>query len=268
MSKQTQVLSLAPTNFEEAERFAVRLANSNLCPKDYKGKPDDILIAMQMGAELGLKPMQAIQNIAVINGRPAIWGDAALAVIKAHPDFEDINEWWEGEGDKLTAFCTIKRRNQTPQTRKFSIEQAKTAGLSGKTTWQQFKERMLQMRARGFCGRDTFPDALKGIMLVEEVQDIPTPQEKEINPISTGSFVDSIKSELGILPQESVNTPILEEVKEVISWLDIMKKIDNCLSLEELKAIGKEANNIEDEHKEKVRDHFKARKTLLELGAK
>lgn len=162
--------NLTPQNLDEAMKYAKLIADSDLAPKDYKGKPGNVIVAMQMGYELGLKPMQAIQNIAVINGRPSIWGDALLAIIMSHHDFEHVKEWQEGE----TAHCSIKRKNQELKTKSFSIADAKKAGLWGKQgPWSQYPDRMLQMRARGFCCRDAFPDALKGIHMAEEARDIP-----------------------------------------------------------------------------------------------
>jgi len=69
-----------PTNFDEAWRISTMLASSDLVPKDYKGKPENVCVAMQWGADIGLPGLQALQNIAVINGRPSIWGDAAKAL--------------------------------------------------------------------------------------------------------------------------------------------------------------------------------------------
>src|SRR5208282_2507787 len=148
--------------------------NSELAPKDFKGKPANVLIAMQMGAEVGLAPMAAIQNIAVINGRPSIWGDAALGIVVVHPEYEWHKEGIEGEGNKATAWFTVKRRGQEAYTTKFSVDQAIKAGLWTKDgPWKTYPMRMLQMRARGFGIRDKFPDALRGLGIAEEVMNIP-----------------------------------------------------------------------------------------------
>ena len=61
---------LVPTNFDQLVRFSEMAAQSDLVPRDYKGKPANVMLAVQMGSELGLAPMQALQSIAVINGRP------------------------------------------------------------------------------------------------------------------------------------------------------------------------------------------------------
>ena len=140
------------TSLDQAMEYAKLISESDLAPKDYRGKPGNVLIAMQFGAEVGLKPMQAIQNIAVINGRPSLWGDAMIALVQSHPLCEYIRENYENE----TAYCTVKRRTDDKEyTYEFSKSDAKTAGLLTKAgVWSQYPERMLQMRARGFALRD------------------------------------------------------------------------------------------------------------------
>lgn len=160
------------TSLEAAIKCSELIASSNFCPKGMAGRPGDVLVALQMGLELGLKPMQAIQNIAVINGRPSLWGDAMLAVCRQAPGFEMFTE----EYNELTKTwtCTAKRKNEPPVVRTFSAEDAKTAGLLNKDgPWKTYPKRMIQMRARGFALRDTFSDVLRGIIIREEAQDMP-----------------------------------------------------------------------------------------------
>lgn len=172
--------SLLPATYPELERFAQIAARSDLVPKDYKGKPGNIVIAIQMGAELGVAPMQALQGIAVVNGRATVWGDLLWALIKSDPDCEDTSEVCDGK----VATCTIKRRGQTPTVRTFSVEDAQKAGLWGKQgPWTQYPKRMLQMRARAFAARDAFPDKLRGLGVAEEVRDY-TRVESTSRPVS------------------------------------------------------------------------------------
>lgn len=174
ITTQKQHFSLAPKDLDEAMRFADMLAGSSIVPKDYIGKPGNCLVAIQWGMELGLQPMQAMQSIAVINGRPSLWGDAMLALVKAHPAFE----WIKEECDGAVATCTIKRRGEPEVVQSFSLEEAKRAGLTGKQgPWAQYPKRMLQMRARGFALRDAFPDALRGVVSAEEARDTPTERD-------------------------------------------------------------------------------------------
>jgi hypothetical protein len=184
----TPARGLALASFDDAFRFATMVAKSDFAPKDFKGKPESCLLAIQHGSEIGLSPMQSLQNIACINGRPAIWGDAALAVAMASPVCEYVRESIEGDGESMVATCTAKRRGyETPTVARFTVADAKKAGLWGKSgPWTQYPRRMLQLRARGFALRDAFPDVLKGLVTAEEAQDYPTavvPQEPVSEPV-------------------------------------------------------------------------------------
>ena len=172
----TPARGLALASFDDAFRFSKMVAASEFAPKDFRGKPESCLLAIQHGSEIGLSPMQSLQNIACINGRPAIWGDAALAVAMASPVCESVTETIDGEGDGMVATCTAKRRGyEKPTVVRFSVADAKKAGLWGKSgPWSQYSSRMLTLRARGFALRNAFADALRGLITAEEAQDYPT----------------------------------------------------------------------------------------------
>lgn len=176
INKQASGFDLAPRNIDEAMKLANMICRSELAPKNFKGKPEDTLIAMMMGAEVGLNPLQAIQNIAVINGRPSIWGDAMLALVQNHPKFGGIEETFDKA--TMTATCTVWRKNGPKHTQTFSKETAEKAGLWGKQgPWTQYPERMIPLRARGFALRNQFADALAGLISREEAMDIPLDAE-------------------------------------------------------------------------------------------
>lgn len=182
---------LQPANLNEAMKFAGMISNSALAPKDFKGKPEDTLVAMMMGNEIGLNPMQAIQNIAVINGRPSIWGDAMLALVQANKNFKSIEETFDDSA--MTAKCVVTRKGGKPHVVTYSQEDAVQAGLWGRNVWKNYPKRMLAMRARGFALRNQFADALLGLITAEEARDIPTE---------------------GDLPQEVTPAPQTEQVIE------------------------------------------------------
>jgi hypothetical protein len=98
-----QPRGLALDTFEDAFRFSKLVATSDFAPKDFRGKPESCLLAIQHGAELGLSPMQSLQSIAVVNGRPSVYGDTALAVCKGSPVCEWVRETIEGEGEHMVA---------------------------------------------------------------------------------------------------------------------------------------------------------------------
>ena len=198
----------APATFSEARQFSEELATSSLVPKAYQNKPLDILVAMQWGQELGLAPMQALQNIAVINGKPSVYGDAMMALVQASPVCEGIDEHIENEGTpNPVAVCVAKRKGRNPVIARFSVEDAVRAGLWKKAgPWTQYPKRMLQMRARGFALRDAFPDVLKGLITAEEAEDYP--EEKDISPVKPANPLDAIAP-------PAIRAPLMVEVDMV-----------------------------------------------------
>ena len=192
-----QRVQLELKELERAEYWAKKLAGSDLVPKDFKNNPANCFIAIQWGKDLGLAPLQATQNIAVINGRPALWGDAVPALVIASKQCEYINMTFENQ----TAICKVKRVNQPEHISTFSMQQAKVAGLLEKQgPWKQYPDRMLKNRARAFALRDVFPDILKGLYTAEELidslpidmgnADVVSPINKVAEPIDAGFTIE------------------------------------------------------------------------------
>ncbi len=161
---------------EELYRFAKAVSLSGLAPRGME-KPESILVAIQLGLELGLSPMSALQNIAVINGRPGVYGDAALALVRGSGMLDEYHEQEIGEPGKDSWGYRIsgRRRGFEPaEPEEFTVADAKRADLWGKAgPWKQYPQRMLRFRARSFFLRDNFGDVLKGLRTVEELQDYP-----------------------------------------------------------------------------------------------
>ena len=164
-------------------RFSKMVLESGFAPKGMGQAA--IATAVQTGMEVGLSPMAALQSIAVINGRPGMYGDAAKALCEASGLVEDYDQWYEIGGkrvDRLPAklpddcVCVVssKRIGRRPIITTFSVGDAKAAGLWGKAgPWSQYPARMLMFRARGFNLRDNFGDVLKGMRTTEELGDLP-----------------------------------------------------------------------------------------------
>lgn len=203
--------SLTPQNLQEAMDMANLMANSEMVPRDYQGKPGNVLVAVQMGAELGLKPVQSLQNIAVVNGRPSVWGDGLRALIMSAPDLINIEDTFDEQ--QFKAVCTITRAvngNPVVFTGEFSQQDAQQAGLWGRNTWKSYPKKMLEWRAFGFAARKAYADRLRGIQLAEEVQDI---QPAAATPKEMGA-VELVKDEVQHYPQDSFdeNFPKWEKV--------------------------------------------------------
>lgn len=177
-----KLAAIIPQDIDSAYRLAKAVCLSGLAPKGLD-KPEAVMIAIMHGMEVGLTPMMALQKIAVINGRPTIWGDGALGLVRGSGLCEYVTEKIEGMGDKRVAVCVAKRKGEPdPITRRFSVDDAKRASLWDKGgPWKQYPERMLQMRARAFALRDGFADVLGGLYLTEELQGTERTDMKDIS---------------------------------------------------------------------------------------
>lgn len=164
---------LVLSNLDEMWRAASAFQKSGMFLKTHD-TTEKVFVAMQCGAEVGLAPVQALMSIAVIQGRPTIWGDAIPGLVWASGLCEGITETIDGEGDLRTARCVAKRVGCGEIVGEFSMGDAKRAGLLGKGPWSQYPDRMLKTRARAFCLRDGFADVLKGLQCREEVLDYST----------------------------------------------------------------------------------------------
>lgn len=217
--------------FEELERWAERAARTKMVPPAYQGKPDDIILAVQMGSELGFRPMQSLHNIAVVNGRPTVYGDGMLALCQQHPLYGGVEETISGEGDERAATCSARRKGDAVKTNTFSVADAKRAGLWGKQgPWTQYPDRMLKFRARGFTLRDAFPDKLRGLISAEEAGDYepisaapapraePTPDATPRKPTIT-EWLDGLEADLTKAPDAAA-------VDAIVARADVEKARD------------------------------------------
>lgn len=195
LARRQEPTALALETLQDAMQLAEWAADSDLVPKDYRSKPANCLIAFQMGAEVGMHPLQALQSIAVINGRGAFYGDAVLAIARSSSVWSEkhFKEWTTGTfpDNDYTHHCQIGRIVKDGSVRiaeeSFSVEDAKRAGLWNRrgrdgqpTPWVQYPKRMMTFRPRNFVLRDNFGDVLKGMPIVEDLQDV---EEAEWEPV-------------------------------------------------------------------------------------
>lgn len=240
LSTTTGQFDLSPKTFEQALTFANYLADSDMVPKQYRGKPGDCLIAMQWGMEIGLKPLQALQSIAPINGKPNLYGDAGKALLLSHgcvieeDDAEAIRSSGRGR-------CRITRPGRPPVERTFSIEDAKTAGIWNKEgPWRNYPYRQMAWRAFWFAARDAAADLLRGMGGFEEGQDIPV--ERHMGPVDEVKTAVTSNAALSAYPQADFE-------KNFPSWRNVVesgkKSAPDLLAMLQTKATFTEAQQAE-----------------------
>jgi hypothetical protein len=278
--------ALVPTSLAEAVEVAKLIAHSGMVPKNFEGNPGAVLVAMQLGAELGLSPMSSIQNVAVINGRPALWGDAMLGLVVSRRDCEDVSESFDEK--TMTATCIVKRAGRSPIERTFSMADAKTAGLAGKQgPWSQYPKRMLQQRARGFALRDSFPDALRGIVSTEEARDYVVDSTLETTPenatqTATAALlakrnqrvIAAIEPEpITAAPEQAAEPPHNQQTGEVIerqseALASVLAGIANADNSQEITAVIAPLKKLVNGEKERASTAYREKQRILDTKAK
>ena len=175
---------VAPSNIEEAHRYAAYVVKSDLAPKHFDSA-EKVMIAMQTARELGLPALTSLRQMYLVNGSVSLFGDLPLALVRKSGHLEYIKEMHLDsnnmeitpfnsnlDAECETAVCILKRKGEPEISRSFTWKEAVSAGLTRtkygeKETYKNYRKRMLQMRARTWALKDLFSDVLMGIGVEE-----------------------------------------------------------------------------------------------------
>lgn len=234
INQKSTINAIIPNDIEDTWRVAQYVAKSGLAPSGMK-TPEQCMVAIMKGLEMGLAPMTAIERIAVVNGRTTVYGDAIPALLWGNKFKLDEKEIENGYS------CTVIRPCGSEITRTFTIDDAKQAGLWGKNgPWKQYPKRMLQMRARGLAARDGAADVLAGMYLAEEAQDIPA----QADPVDITPPEPSEPTEPSWLDHHALqhhdNRPSVYKYKKEYDgelYTEIVGQAVDCETIEKLKQI-------------------------------
>lgn len=247
-----RVSAIVPTTMDETYRLAKAVTAAGMAPYGLE-TPEKAMIAIMHGLEIGLTPMAALQRIAVIKGRPTIWGDAAMGIVRASGVCEWIKERVAGDGDARVATCEAKRKGDPePVIKTFSVADAKRAGLwspslkvkkfkrdgatyeaDNDSPWHRYPDRMMQMRARAFALRDLFADILGGMHLREEFDDEepaatapapalpPTPPSPPTPPVPPTAIAP---------PVEPQPEPAAVQQSSEVDYADVMRRYREAIA--------------------------------------
>jgi len=213
-----------------AHKLATVLCNTQMVPQTFRGKPDDGAAAILYGAELGLKPQQALQQVFVVHGQPAIYARTMVGLLKGQGyKFETV----ESTDESVTVRGVAPSGEQETST--WTLDRAKKAGYTSNKKYQTDPQAMLYAKAASEVSRRLAPDVLLGIKYAAEDlelepvkmsatrQDVaqqalsaPAPKKKQ-EPESVGEddqFVEDVKAALAELTSPEAVTDFMQEIRQ------------------------------------------------------
>jgi hypothetical protein len=188
---------MVPINYEMMWKVSQRVTNTPFVPKGLQGKPEAVLACILYGAEMGIGPMQSLNSIHVIEGRAAMSPELMRAMVARHGHRIDVLE------NSSTA-CEMKgSRSDTGSTAtvRWTMDDAKLAGLAGKNNWKTYPRAMLMARCTSELCRILFPDIIAGLSYTPE----------EVASIE-GVEVDMVDEIPEVTEEPAVEEPVVAEI--------------------------------------------------------
>lgn len=150
----------------DAHKLAVAVAGTQMIPKHFQNKPDELAAAMLYGASLNLDPMQSARQIYVVHGQAALYARAMDALTKGAG-----HETWTVEStDESVTVAGRRRGSEHTEQATWSIDRAKRAGYTNNEKYRTDPQAMLYAKALSEVCRKIAPDVLNGVYSVEELQ--------------------------------------------------------------------------------------------------
>ena len=181
-------------SFERLMEMSSFLSKSTVVPLIYQNRPENCFIALDMASRMGISPMIVMQNLYIIQGKPSWSGSAIASLIKASPQFKNVELVYVGIKDTdnwgayVTAESTVTGKTLKGGTVTLGIAKKEGWYQKSGSKWQTMPEIMLGYRAFAWFGRIYAPELLMGLQSSDEVEDVAVEIEKAkiVNPFEKG----------------------------------------------------------------------------------
>ena len=221
-TKTTAIDPYNPGNFSEAWRLAEIVAAARLAPGI--ATPEQALMILALGADLGLSSMQSIRGIHIIEGRPCPSADCLAACVLRSGLAEYFTEVETTE--QLSTWETKRKNEAKPRRYTFSIEDAKRAGLTNRgkdpsqNNWNKYPKRMLSARAKAFLVRDVYPDLALGLYTPDEIAEQPIHVQSEVVASYPSAGPDPVEQDVSNEWQARLmNAPDMQSLKDAANCI-------------------------------------------------
>jgi len=200
-------------------KTAQKIANTPFVPTAFRGKPESVFAAILYGEELGLGPMQSLNSIHVIEGKPSMSPELMRGLVARAGHRIDVKE---SSSDKVTVWGKrIDTGSEATVT--WSMKDAQLAGLAGRGAWKTYPRAMLLARATSELCRMLFADVVAGLSYTpEEAASIAGVEWTDVpaDPLSSAPQT-AIQAPI-VAPQEPITEAVVADPEPVVevSWED------------------------------------------------
>ena len=173
-------------NFKNAMAMATQLSKSDMIPATYKGKPENCIIALELSNRLKLSPFLVMQNMYIVQGKPAWSSSFIISCINGSGRFTGPLKFEMDAGKtKCRAWAVEKASGEKLVGPLITMDMAQAEGWLGKngSKWKTMPELMLRYRAAAFFGRLYCPEIINGMMTDDEVQDTRPLDESDVTDV-------------------------------------------------------------------------------------
>lgn len=164
IARRTNQQVVPHMNMNDKMQYAQALAQASLLPKQYQRNPGNVLLAVELGESLGIPPIQAINTVHVIEGKPSASSGLISALVRR------AGHTLRVKGNDQSATAEIIRSDDPDFTYSvtWDMGRARNAGVTGKDNWKKYPAAMLKARAITEVARDACQEALMGVQYTPE----------------------------------------------------------------------------------------------------
>lgn len=199
----------------DANAIAKAVCQTDMVPKHFRGKPDDLTAAILYGATLGFDPMQSARQVFVIHGQAALYARSMAALVLAAGHQVRTVE----TSDEAVTVEGRRRGSEQPERSTWTIERAKKAGYTSNEKYRTDPQAMLYAKALSEVCRKIAPDVLNGVYAIEEMQ-LEHVESERVDQPASASATDRLRAALNPSPAPDAATSAEPPAPPATSYAD------------------------------------------------
>ena len=171
--------------FSNNWKIASQLSKSTIIPDNYRGKPENVIIALGLANQMNLDPFTVMQNLAIIKGKTSWSGSFCKTLIERTGKYKNLELNYIGEKGKDTYGCYLSAVRVSDgkliKGPEVTMKMAKEENWITNKKWLTLTDLMLAYRCQSFFCRLYVPEAMNGIYTIEEIEDTTEQRQKPID---------------------------------------------------------------------------------------